>query len=251
MPGGLRTLATSAVAEAAKLATEAILAATTGTPASLIGVAGSMVKSVVDEVLKAASQLERKIDVLLGEPLRSGLHFLGDAFLHSSDSDTARASRDQLLDQSYESFVKAVALAEASGEDPLLIEAVATLALALRTGRQSLAMVRVQQVRPLIGLMLERAAASEALADKASAAAALPSPPPVPERPGREIIRYAVLRDLYREADDFRNTATALRIRAAALTELLALSEAVVQSQSRSAAPPNNGAPADAGKPRH
>ena len=241
MPGAFRALATTALAEAAKVATETILAATTGIPPGVVTAAASTVKSVVDELLKAASQLEKKVDALVGEPLRSALHLLGDAFLHASDTDAARASRDQLLDRSYESFVKASALAEASGEDPLLIEAVALLALALHTGRQSLAAVRVQQMRPLVSLLLDRAMYSETLAKKAGAAALLPFAATGVERPGSSFLQHFVRRNLSGEAKDLQDSANALRKRAAALGALLGLTESILTAEARPPrpAPPN------------
>jgi len=174
--GLLSTVTSKAIAAAAKVAAESALFAAAPHAPGLAGSVGDLAKEVVGALLEATSETERLVTALVREPLRSGLQLLLDAVRHPVKNEAERESRDALLDQSYELLVKAHNLAEASRDDALLIQAVQCVALATRSGRASLALVRLTDVKKELAELDKQAIALATSSEEYTRAALLARP---------------------------------------------------------------------------
>jgi hypothetical protein len=164
----LGKFATKAVAEAAKAA--ATFAAAVAIPQIPVFAefAGGVTKELVDALLARTSAVEKKLDLLLREPLRTGLHLLGEAAIHTEGSDIEMKSRESLLDDAHKSFVRALSLLEDSREDSTFIRAIDCLALSLRAGRTSVAEHSLVDIDRDLMLLRNRTEALEQVANALS-----------------------------------------------------------------------------------
>ncbi len=131
----VKGVATKTIAEVAK--TAATLAVQFGAPGSLViaPLVGTISKDFVEALLSRTSEVDRKLDALVSEPLKAALRLLRDAANNSTNTSKAIESRDALLDAAHISFVRALALSGDSREDTLFIRALDSIALAERSGR--------------------------------------------------------------------------------------------------------------------
>ena len=63
--------------------------------------AGAVSKEFVETLLKRTSAIEKKLDVLLREPFKTGLHLLRESIAHPGTSGQEIQSRDTLLDAAH------------------------------------------------------------------------------------------------------------------------------------------------------
>jgi len=135
----VKSVATKTLAEVAK--TVATLAVQIGAPGSLViaPMVGTISKDFVDALMSRTSEVERKLDALVSEPLKAALGLLRDATNNSTSTPKEIESRDALLDAAHVSFVRALALSGDSREDALFIRALDSIALAERSGRSEVA----------------------------------------------------------------------------------------------------------------
>ncbi len=133
----LSPLATKAASEAARTA---VAAAVTVAGSPVVGLfLGTVTKEFVEMLLARTSVVEQKLDILLREPLASGLQFLHEASVHDFSSASQWESRDQLLDAAHASFVRAHSIVADSRQDSVFVRSLDCLVLAARTGRLSIA----------------------------------------------------------------------------------------------------------------
>lgn len=133
----LSALATKAASEGARVAVNAAITAAVSPIAGRF--LGTVAKDVVETLLSRTTAVEKKLDILLREPLFSGLQLLREASLHTDLSQDQRGSRDELLDDAHLSFVRAHSLIADSRQDSVFVRSLDCLALASRTGRLSVA----------------------------------------------------------------------------------------------------------------
>ena len=129
-PGNLFSeFATKSISESIKIALTALAtAATSSTPVGLIVGAGA--KGMMDSLLAKSSQIDKKIDRILKEPLLSGINFLHQGITYKIIDEKSRESRDALLHDAHISLTKAWALVIDSIEDSLFIKSLDVIALA-------------------------------------------------------------------------------------------------------------------------
>jgi hypothetical protein len=140
-----KTFATKGVGEIVKeAAIKAVSIAVPGTPV-LASFAGAISKDLFEMLLTRTTEVERKLDKLLRQPLRTALQLLRDAAINPADTPQEIASRDSLLDAAHTGFVAASALTGDSREDSLFIVALDCIALAERTGRVAVATERFKE----------------------------------------------------------------------------------------------------------
>jgi len=179
LTGLLRTVTSKAISATARLAAESALLAAVPHAPGLAGLVGELAKEVVGALFEVTSETQKLVTALVREPMRSGLQLLLDALRHPVRNEGERGSRDALLDQSYELLVKAHNLAEASRDDALLIGAIQCVALAARSGRASLALVKLADVKKELPGLDKQAAALGASSEEYARASRLQRPQPL------------------------------------------------------------------------
>lgn len=142
----LKTFKIKAIAEITKAAAISVVAVAVPGSQALTSLAGGVSKELVEALLAKTTEVERKLDKLLREPLIAGLRHLKDAGRNLTNTPEETASRDSLLDDAHVFFSRAIALAGDSREDSLFIQALDCIALAERTGRISVAVESLQEV---------------------------------------------------------------------------------------------------------
>jgi hypothetical protein len=123
---------TKSFAESVKIGLSALaIVVTNSTPVGAIIGAGA--KGITDKLLSKSSDIDKKIEKLLREPLLTGIKHLHDAFLcEVVDSETQRG-RDNLLHEAHVSLTKAWSLMTDSIDDSIFILALDSVALAAHT----------------------------------------------------------------------------------------------------------------------
>ncbi len=121
--------ATKSISESIKIALTALATtATSSTPVGLIIGAGA--KGMMDLLLARSSQIDKKLDKILREPLLSGISFLHQGVSYKIINEKSKVSRDALLHEAHISLTKAWALVIDSIEDSLFIRSLDVIALA-------------------------------------------------------------------------------------------------------------------------
>jgi hypothetical protein len=120
--------ATKNLASSAKIFLNAL---TTGiiqlTPFGAILIEGG--KVMMDTLLSKSSQIEKKIDRLIREPLLSGINFLHQGILFPVHDENTEQARDNLLHEAHVSLTKALMLFVDSYEDVLFIRSLDLIAV--------------------------------------------------------------------------------------------------------------------------
>jgi hypothetical protein len=160
----LTALATKVASEGARVAVNATLTATVSPLAGQF--LGTVAKDVVETLLARTTAVEQKLDILLREPLFSGLQLLREASQHVISSKDQLASRDELLDGAHLSFVRAHSLVADSRQDSVFVRSLDCLALASRTGRLSIGLEALSGVHRDMEELRTRVQALEADANE-------------------------------------------------------------------------------------
>ncbi len=100
---------------------------------------GKVSKDLADALLKRASQVEKKVDKLVREPLLSGLTLMRQGLTHEDKSPEQAASRDNILDHAHVALTRAWALVSDSREDSVFVRALDCVVLAAHRTHQNLA----------------------------------------------------------------------------------------------------------------
>jgi hypothetical protein len=149
------------VVEAVRVAVSAGATAAVGSPVvgSLLGTAA---EDALTTMLAQASDVEKKIDHLVGEPLLSGLALLRQGTLHDADSVEDLAARDRLLEQAHVLLTRAGTFAADSREDSVFIGAFVCISCALHQNRGGLAQALLAELQDDIGGLRVQVEALEA-----------------------------------------------------------------------------------------
>jgi len=150
-----RVFSDKTIADAVK-STVIQLAAVALAPPLLATLLGIVSKGLIDTLLQQASRVERKLDLLLREPLVSGLKFLRQALIHDQSSVEEKKAYENLLDQAHASLTRALSLAVDSREDSVFIRAIDCVALAAHPGHRTLALMELEDMNKDLGLISGR-----------------------------------------------------------------------------------------------
>jgi hypothetical protein len=90
---------------------------------------GAGAKGLTEALLAKTSEVEKKLNLLLKEPLFSGITLLNDALLHTANDTSTIMARDNFLHDAHLSFTKASIFVIDSVEDQLFINALDLISL--------------------------------------------------------------------------------------------------------------------------
>jgi len=120
--------ATKSLAESTSLFLSALAVGITHlSPLGLI--IGEGAKGMMDALFSKSSQIGKKIDQMLREPLQSGIRFLHEGMLFPIQDENTKQARDGLLHEAHVSLTKASMLVGDSYEDLLFIRFLDLLAV--------------------------------------------------------------------------------------------------------------------------
>lgn len=122
---------------------------------------GTISKDLVDALLQRASQVEKKLDKLIREPLLTGLVLMKQGLDHEDNSTEQAESRDHLLDQAHVSLTRAWALVSDSREDSVFVRSLDCVVLAAHRSHQRIANEAMQIVKTELDEIDNRVSAME------------------------------------------------------------------------------------------
>lgn len=224
------------ISEAAKTAATIVIGHTA--VASLGESAGTISKDLVERLLKRTSEVEKKIDLLVSEPLKVGLDFLSQAARHKARTREQIASRDAILDAAHISFTRAHALVANSREDSIFVRALDCHALADRTGRLALAKEELADLHRDLNVVRESLDALEQdatkwIEDANKARRFLGRQNDLNERPIGHEVQIIWVRKYEKDARRLQAQAKLGQDRFSFLAYLVSLAEAVVMAQTQ------------------